>query len=427
MSRARLLVVDDKPSFLTLFEKLVGDRMEVHTVSSAEKALGLMAAMDVDVVVTDVRMPGMGGLDLLREIKRAAPAVEVILVTGYGTIPQAVEAMKIGAFSYITKPFDPDEALALITSAATRRHERALMPETDTDDPEFETRNERMQRTLELVRRAARSNLPILLLGEVGTGKRQLARWIHRQSSQTAKPFTSVSAREFDPSIYPNEGTAYVSEIELLSARSQEGWLSMLARGEGPRWIASALEPPEELVETGRLQAELVRHLAAMPIAVPALRERQEDIPILISALVAAQPAEVRRPFTPEALAALVAYDWPGNVRQLARLVTTLSASVTTQRIGFAALPDEITRAPSLHIDPAWLVELSYREVLDLARDRTTQDYLVQLLKAARGNVTRAAQRADVERESLHRLMRKYHLRAEDFRMPRGEHAADDG
>ena len=117
MTRPRLLVVDDKPSFLSLFQKIAGDRMEVHVASSAAKALGVLALESFDVVVTDIRMPGIDGMELLRQLKERAPDVEVIVVTGYGTIPQAVKAMQIGAYSYLTKPIDPDRKSTRLNSS----------------------------------------------------------------------------------------------------------------------------------------------------------------------------------------------------------------------------------------------------------------------------------------------------------------------
>ncbi|NUP08674.1 MAG: response regulator [Polyangiaceae bacterium] len=210
MTRARILVVDDKPTFLSLFEKLAGDRMDVRTASTAAKALGVLELETVDVVVTDIRMPDMDGVELLHELKRRGLDIEVILVTAYGTIPQAVRAMQDGAFSYLTKPFDPAEALAIIEAAILRRRMRE--------------------------------------------------------------------------------------------------------------------EPAADSVEEDR--------------------DGRDD-----------------------------------DAQEGSRLAA-----------------------------------LSYREVVDLARDRATREYLVELLRTARGNVTRAAQRARLERESLHRLMRRYHLRAEDFR-----------
>ncbi len=419
MSRPRLLVVDDKPSFLALFEKLVGTRMEVRTAPTGNKALGLLALEEFDVVVSDIRMPGIDGLDLLREIRRCAPHVEVILVTAYGTIPQAVAAMQAGAFSYLTKPFDPDEALALIESAADRKAERARLrraPALRASLGEAEARSDAMLRTLELAERAASSTSPVLLLGEVGSGKRWLARYIHATSSRRALDFTLVEARGTDLLAVPDAGTALVADLDLLGAEHQRRLLQAMDSRRNVRWIAGAHEPLDAAAEDGRLSQELLSRFQAFPIALPPLRERQEDIPLLTSKFLQQAARGRSLTFTSEALAALVAYDWPGNVRELDKTVGGLVREARSSRIGVDALPSHITRSPNFRADAARLVELSYREVMDLARDRTTRDYLVELLKAARGNVTRAAQRAAVERESLHRLMRRYQLRAEDFR-----------
>lgn len=421
MSRPRLLVVDDKPSFLALFEKLVGDRMETRTAPSGAKALGLLALESFDVVITDIRMPGVDGLALLREIRRSAPAVEVILVTAYGTIPEAVAAMQAGAFSYLTKPFDPDETFTLIESAVQRKRERDLVrraaPATGQAGAP-EARSEAMVRALELARRAASSRSPVLLLGEVGTGKRTLARFIHDSSRAAPLSFHAIEARAFELHMPAELGTAFVGDLELLSREQQAALLAAIEASTDTRWIAGAHEPLEAAVSDGNFDPALLAYFSSFPIALPPLRERQEDIPLLTARFLAQAGAATGQPvsITSEALAALVAYDWPGNVRELGKAVTSLARDATSGRIGLSALPELITRRPHFRAEAARLIELSYREVMDLARDRTTRDYLVELLHDARGNVTRAAQRAAIERESLHRLMRRYHLRAEDFR-----------
>jgi len=421
LTRARVLVIDDKPTFLSLFQKLIGDRMDVRVAASGAKALGLLALESFDVVVTDVRMPGMDGLAVLREVKQRAHDVEVILVTGYGTIPQAVQAMQDGAFSYLTKPFDPDEALQLIESAVARKRAAdraagAARPAEGQGGMDY--RSGAMRRVLEVVRGAAATDLPILLLGEVGTGKRTVARMIHGGSTRSHESFLTLDATSIARGFEATAGTVYVSEVEQLGAVQQAEWLRLIDQRPGPRWIASTHEPLETAVAEGTFDPRLHARLNAFPICMPALRDRQEDIPVLAASFVERSVAGSRAApaLTSEALAALVAYDWPGNVRELQATIQRLVEFASGGFIGVDALPEEVRGHPNLRVDPAMLVELTYREVIDLARDRATRDYLIELLRAARGNVTRAAQRAAVERESFHRLMRRFHLRADDFR-----------
>ncbi len=420
MTRARVLVVDDKASFLTLFEKLIDGRADVLTASSASRALGMLAVESFDLVITDIRMPGMDGQALLREIKQRAPEIEVILVTAYGTIPQAVEAMQHGAFSYVTKPFEPDEAWATI-EAAIRRKQAQDRARASSHVPvqilSASFRSVAMQRVFEVVRAAAQSPTPVWLLGEPGCGRRTVARWIHDESG-AAGPFTATDPARLRTTTGGFSGTLYVSNAEQLDV-AQQRWLAAALAEPGPlRLIVSAEEPPERLVADGILEQTLAQQLCQLPIQIPPLRERQADIPVLVRTFLERASSGASTPvgLTAEALAALVAYDWPGNVGELQSVIHGMAVQHPGRIIGLDAVPGEIRARPNLRVDPAQLVELSYREVVDLARDRVTREYLVQLLRACHGNVTRAAQRAAVERESLHRLMRRFHLRAEDFR-----------
>jgi two-component system response regulator AtoC len=424
MSRPRLLVVDDKATFLSLFEKIVGERMDVHLAGHGAKALGLLAVESFDVVVTDIRMPGVDGMALLAQIKARSPDIEVILVTGYGTIPQAVEAMQGGAFSYLTKPFDPDVALATIVAAVARRRERqrdrSASRTVDPGETWLSGRSELIVRVWELASRAAAARVPVLLLGEIGTGKQALARLIHRQCPVASQPFHLIRATDWgldDQRV----GTVFLPDVDRLPKDHQDQLLAELRDKPSLRWIFASQEPLDETSAEHPLLEALAAETGSFPITLPPLRERQEDIPLIASSILSAMPPrDGEAPsLTSEALAALVAYDWPENVRELAQTLDAMARRTTAPRIGIEAVPEEVRRAPNLRADPARLVELTYREVIDLARERTTRDYLVELLRAARGNVTRAAQRADIERESLHRLMRRFHLRAEDFRSRR--------
>jgi DNA-binding NtrC family response regulator len=453
VSRRRILVVDDKPNFLALFRRIVGEEHELFTASDASEALACLARNAVDVVVSDVKMPGGDGIELLRQIKTLYPDTEVILMTAYGAVPDAVMAMKAGAYHYLTKPFDPDAALGVIKDALARRtnSERMLV----AGEPRIIAASETMREVVELIARAARSDATVLITGESGTGKELVAREVHARSSRSKGRFVAVNCGALPESLIEAElfgvvkgaftgatatrgglfheaagGTLLLDEVaelplalqvKLLRAVQERAVRRVGGVDEEPldvRIVAATNVDVEAAVEEGKLREDLFYRLNVVSIRVPPLRERPEDIePLAVEFLRRASAARggAALRFAEDAAAALAAYDWPGNVRQLENAVARAVAVTQDAQVTAEALPDEITRGPkeALAVD---LASLQYRDVIAQSRDQSSKEYLVALLKAVRGNVTAAAKRAGLERESLHRLLTRYGLRAEDFR-----------
>lgn len=434
--KARVLVVDDKPTILTLLVRILGGTHDVITASNGEEALHRLRTEPFDVVLSDVRMPGADGFTVLREAKRMRPDVEVILMTAYASVPSAVEAMKSGAYDYLPKPFDPDEASLLVARALERRRtgEDALLVssiiETVGPTRPMVGTGEFVSEVSSFIDRATVSEFPILLTGDPGTGKLLVARTIHERSAagalavfhcRTAADVPQVLGRVLNGSAH----TVVLRNPERLDADAQSTLLRFLAderptKTQRVRLMAlTTLPSPSALREHG-LREELCRRLAAMHLHLRPLRERKADIPVLARHILEADA----RPGTPvpdlsaPALDALVRYDWPENVRELEDVLRSAAAASGGKEISAAALPEHLRMVP-LAQPRETLINMQYRAAVDLARETVSREYLRALMQETNGNVTRAAERAGMERESLHRLLKRYDLRSEDFKLGR--------
>jgi two-component system response regulator AtoC len=458
VKRARILVVDDKDNYLALFRRIVPADVEVVGASDGARALELLAAEPFDVVLSDVRMPGADGMTVLRKVREAGLDAEVILMTAYGTIADAVKAMKLGASEYLTKPFDPDDAVAAIESALERRRVRAAGPRRTLPATQLVGQSESMRRVLDLIARAAASDAPVLVAGESGTGKELVARTIHVRSGRSERRFVPVNCGALGDTDVEAElfgwvrgaragsgakrgsfeeaagGSLFLDEVEALPLAVQvkvtraieERVIRRLGSTEehvvDVRIIAATDIDISRAVEQGRFRAELYDRLNVLSIDLPALRERRDDIPLLADALLRRVSAGAHPPrsLSPDAVAALVACEWPGNVRQLENALARAVAGTPSSVLSAAALPDDVRAgARPRPRRAASLAALPYRKAIAVERERATREYVVALLQDVQGNVTQAAERAGIERESFHRLMKRHAVRAEDYR-PKG-------
>jgi DNA-binding NtrC family response regulator len=461
MTRARVLVADDKDNNLKLLKKILSPEFDVTLAEDGTRALALLSVSDYEVVVTDIKMPGADGMTVLREVKRRRPETEVILMTAYGSVEKAVEAMKEGAYHYLSKPFDPDEALLLVQRAAERRllrtQARDLRSALDTAS-RFENlvgSSVAMRKVLDLMQRAADSDATVLITGESGTGKEVVARSLHVASPRRQRRFVPVNCGAIPEALVESELFGYVkgaftgaaTDRRGLFEEADGGTLFLDEIGELPlamqvklnralqeraiRRVGASEEQPVDVrviaatnldlkaaASAGRFREDLFYRLNIFPIRVPPLRDRRDDIPALAALFVERHARKDRRPegFTAEALAALVEYDWPGNVRELENVVQRALAVSDGPRIRVGALPEDVGALRPRGPSGARLETLTYREVLDLAKDRALRDYLVALMKDLTGNVTQAAERAGIERESMHRLLKRYGVKSEDFK-----------
>ena len=461
--KARVLVCDDKENFTKLFRRILpDDRYEVTTAEDGNRALALVAAGDFDVVVSDIRMPGADGLAVLREAKGRDPDVEVILMTAYATVPAAVDAIRHGAYDYLAKPFEPDEALLVVDRALERRRlkqqardlRRALEGIHRID--ELVARSPTMAPVVAMVKRAAGSDSTVLITGESGTGKEVVARAIHNSGERKKARFIAVNCGAIPENLIESElfghvrgsytgatgdrrglfeeaheGTLFLDEIADLPLAMQVK-LNRVLQERKVRRIGDSDEHPVDVrviaatnvdlrarVSGGQFREDLFYRVNVLHIALPALRERREDIPALAAYLLRRQAARRESElegFTEEALSAMVKYPWPGNVRELENAIERAIAVSEGPRIELEALPPEVAATLRPRATHGTEMHLTYREVVDLARDRASREYLITLMRELGGNVTEAARHAGMERESLHRLLKRYGVRSEDFK-----------
>jgi two-component system response regulator AtoC len=461
MERARVLVVDDKENIRKLLARILEETCDVVTAADGNRAIALLAAQPFDAIVTDLRMPGADGFEVLRAAKARAPDTEVVMMTAYATVPDAVEAMKQGAFDYLAKPFDPDDAALVVARALERRRLRAPADVSPAGAAPFAFHNlvgrsPPMLEAYRLLEQAAGLDITVLLAGETGTGKELAARAVHFHGARRERRFVPVNCGALPAELVESElfghargaftgavgakpglfeeaegGTLFLDEIgELplpvqvkLNRALQEKEIRRVGETQpvavNVRIIAATHRDLKAEVQAGRFREDLFYRLNVFPVRLPPLRERREDVPLLAVHFLGKHANALRRELTgfdPEALRALAGYPWPGNVRELENAVERAVAIAAGPLVTVRDLPADVTGGPVGAIPGELLAAMPYRDAVDQARDRVSRDYLAALLREFEGNVTRAAERAGVERESLHRLLKRYGVRSEDYK-----------
>ena len=462
MERARVLVVDDKENILKLFARILGDGYELTTAADGGRAISLVATQPFDVVVTDLQMPHADGFEVLRAVKARAPETEVVMMTAYATVTDAVEAMKQGAYDYLQKPFDPDDASLVVARALERKRlkERAAALRQEVGGVHafhnLVGRSDRMREVYRLLEQASGLDITVLLQGETGTGKELAARAVHYHSARKERRFVPVNCGALPAELVESElfghargsftgaagmkrglfeeaegGTIFLDEIGDLPLPMQVKLNRALQEKEirrvgdtaairtNVRVIAATHRDLKAEVAAGRFREDLFYRLNVFPVVLPPLRERREDVPLLAGHFLEKHAGVLGRRLTgfeADALRALTGYPWPGNVRELENAVERAVAVGTGTTVALRDLPADVKGTQEGSLPPEVLARMPYREAVDLARDRVTRDYLVALLRELEGNVTRAAERAGLARESLHRLLKRYGVRSDDFK-----------
>lgn len=394
---ARVLIVDDEKNIrnnLTRFVRELG-----HEVESAEDAATALRHADqgaFDIVLTDVRMPGVDGLELLRHLRRRNPQSVVVLMTAYATIPQAVEAMRAGAYDYLVKPFALDQLRALLARACElqglRRENAALRQMLGEEAHVLHSESAEMQRALQTAERAAASDATVLLTGESGTGKNVLAKAIHQWSPRAGEPFVTIQCTTLAENLVESElfghvkgaftgawkdkpgrleaardGTVFLDEIGELPVGAQAKLLRVIEErvfervgGQetmrvDARVVAATNRDLEKEVQEQRFRQDLYFRLNVIGIRLPPLRERMPDLPALTSQLLMGLSAKHRRArliLNQEAARALAAYHWPGNIRELVNVLERAVVLARDETIGVDDLPDHVL-APEDRLRPS--------------------------------------------------------------------------
>ncbi len=442
--KPRILVVDDEEIVReSLTDWLAEEGCAVEAVPDGASAIRRVGEEAWEVLLVDLKMPGIDGLQVLAEARRLQPGATVVIMTAYASVDTAVQAMKLGAYDYLVKPFEPEELSHMVgkilAQQALRRENLALRKALKQQYRfhELVSKSARMQAVFEVARSAAASNSTVLLLGESGTGKELLARAIHTESPRAEGPFVVVSCAALTESLLEGElfghekgaftgatatrrgklelahgGTLFLDEIGDISPKLQLDLLRFLEQHEfrrvggtevirvDARIIAATNRDLRQAVADGRFREDLFYRLNVIPILLPPLRERTEDIPLLVEhflELLRAETGKAVEGVTREAMGALMARPWPGNVRELRNL---LERGVVMARGPYIAAPDlELLPAPASPGE----VPVSLRE----AERRHIQTVLVR----CGWNVTRAARALGIDRVTLHRKIEKYGLR----------------
>jgi two-component system, NtrC family, nitrogen regulation response regulator GlnG len=376
-------LVDDDASIRWVLERaLEQGGMRTTAFEEAESVLAALAREEPDVLVTDIRMPGRSGLDLLEEIRNQRPRLPVIVMTAHSDLESAVAAYQGGAFEYLPKPFDIDQAVELVRRAAEQTHRSAASTVESRRIPEMLGHAPAMQEVFRAIGRLSRSSMTVLITGESGTGKELVARALHRHSPRAAKPIIALNTSAFTADLLESElfghekgaftgatelrrgrfeqadgGTLFLDEIGDMSPQLQTRLLRVLAEGEfyrvggqlpvkvDVRVIAATHQDLEARVKEGLFREDLLHRLNVIRIGVPPLRNRREDIPELLQHYldVAAMELGVApKTLTDEAAAALVAFDWPGNVRQVVNACRRLTVLAAGREITLADIPEDL-------------------------------------------------------------------------------------
>jgi two-component system response regulator GlrR len=446
MNTSDVLLVDDDPDLLQLISlRLQSAGYRVRTADSGETALAALAVARPSAVITDLRMPGIDGMQLFEAIHRAHPALPVIILTAHGTIPDAVSATQRGVFGFLTKPFDSQELLQKVAAAIKLSGDdgQAMAPSAEWRAG-IVTRSAKMEDLLRQARLVADSDASVLIFGESGTGKELLARAVHRASRRAERSFLAVNCGAIPGELLESElfghargaftgavqahkglfqaadgGTLFRDEIGDMPLPLQVKLLRVLQEGEvrpvgatqsipvDVRVISATHRDLDAARAAGQFREDLYYRLNVVSMRLPPLAERREDIPVLATHFLRKLAERYRKPLptlAPDAMALLIAAPWPGNVRQLLNLLEQAVALTAT-----AVIPASVVQN-ALSEDDAALVPL------EEARKSFERDYLVRLLKITGGNVTQAAQMAKRNRTEFYKLLQRHKLEPSMFK-----------
>jgi two-component system, NtrC family, nitrogen regulation response regulator NtrX len=444
-----ILIVDDEPGVRSALGGVLRDEgYDVDAVDSGEACLERLSRQAYDVVVLDIWLPGMDGLQTLARMRERQVDTQVVIISGHGNIESAVRAIKMGAFDFVEKPLSLEKTVLVVRNALRQRNleaeNRALRARVDAQHTMVGD-SYAMVKLREQVAMAAPTNGRVLIFGENGTGKELVARNIHQMSRRRAGPFVEVNCAAIPEDLIESElfghvrgaftgavadrrgkfelahgGTIFLDEIADMSLKTQAKVLRVLQEqimepvgGSNrikvdARVLAATNKDLTAEIRAGRFREDLYFRLNVVPIFVPPLRDRQEDIPLFADYFMAVLAREYgRRPktFESDALVALRQYPWPGNVRELRNLIERLMIMVPGDRISSRDVtfldqgPPADERAPTQTLSSAPLHE---------ARDQFERDYILRALAAQQGNISRTADMLGIERSNLYRKMRSF-------------------
>ena len=460
--KARILVVDDEEIVVRSCLRILGEETdyEVESVQDGMDALKRIDENHYDVLILDIMMPRMDGLEVLQRVKETHPDIDVVMVTGLSQIDTAVRSMKLGAFDYLPKPFDPDELKLVVKRALERRQllqENLELRSEVSSKYRFENiigSSPQMQNVYRLIAKCAPTNSTVMLTGESGTGKELIARAIHYNSLRKDKPFVAVDCNSLSENLLESEmfghvkgsftgavtnkkgmfevadsGTLFLDEIGNVSLTTQAKLLRVIQEREFKavgdtrtqaanfRLITATNKDLKAMVAEGTFREDLFYRINIFPIAIPPLRERRDDIPSLAFHFLKVFDEELGKKvveFSEGAMSALVHYDWPGNVRELENTIHRAVILATDKVVRQAHLTNIVDLLPRIDLDvPRTSDEL--KRIKKVAREKSVENieklFVLEALKRNAWNVTRSAEETGMQRANFQALMKKYDIR----------------
>jgi len=467
MEKASILIIDDEQVICKGCRLALSDEQRFVESCTTGKA-GLEATLNgaYDVVLLDMKLPDMDGMEILKTIRKEKAETYVIVMTGYSTVRNAVEAMKLGAFDYLAKPFTDDELIIVVGKAVEKKR---LVEENISLRKELLIRrgfsnivgeSPSMLRIFRLVEKVAPTDSTVLIYGESGTGKELFAGALHAHSHRTARQFVAVDCSTLSPGLLESElfghvkgaftgaiqdkagifevadkGTLFLDDIANLSLDIQAKLLRVLeaheykpvgashAKKTTARIIAATNKDLKAMVDEGEFREDLYYRLNVFPIYLPPLRERKDDIPKLAYHFLlhfCRKTGKRIEGFTDDALETLVNYDWPGNVRQLKNVIERLVIMSDTNTLDLIYLLEHLQMRRPLKADsiPDTVEDLNAikKHLLENTFGQIQKAFIIKALKASNGNVSRAAEDIGMKRPNFHALMRKHNISAQDIK-----------
>ncbi len=466
-AQKQVLVADDEPNLRrVLSAQLHRDGYEVIAVEDGQAALDALEAHHVDVVITDLRMPRVDGMELLKQVTRTHPDVPVIMITAHGTVDTAVEALKLGAFDYITKPFEQSEFRNVVAKASRTRELSQRDVALESSEPgryRLIGQSQPMSEVYQVIERVADTPSTVLITGESGTGKELIARALHENSSRKNKPFIRVNCAAIPRDLIESElfgyekgaftgavtskpgrfelahdGTLFLDEIGEIPVNMQVKLLRAIQEQEfervggiktievDVRLVAATNRDLQEEIKHARFREDLYYRLNVVQVRLPPLRERTSDIPLLVDHFSRRFRGKLKkdvRGATDAAMERLLSHPWPGNIRELENVIERCILFCDSDRIDVGDLPPELRMAsiapPSAEAKPATAEEKrpserptpGLKEAVREATSRVERELIVRALQQTGGNVTHTARLLKISRKSLQTKMKELGLR----------------
>ncbi len=456
--QAKVLVVEDERSMRRVLRAMLEKQgFEVQTATNGLEAIAALNAHTISVIISDIKMPEMNGMELLSHVMGHFPGIPMILITAHGTVDNAVEALKKGAFDYVTKPFDRDELQQVVQKAfqtyqLNSRYYRPVQEELGQYD--IIGRSRKMMEIYEAIAKVADTPSTVLITGEHGTGKELVARALHQNSSRRDKPYITINCAAIPHNLMEAElfgyekgaftgavsakagkfeladgGTLFLDEIGEIPVEMQVKLLRILQYETferiggvktikvNVRLVAATNRKLEDMIKEGTFREDLYYRLKVVPMTLPPLRERRSDIPLLVGHFIKRFNKRLNKEIegiTPEALTCLEEHDWPGNIRELENVMERNILFASEPRITLQDLPPELLqRGETLAARPPIGGDgsLSLPEMWKQEKERLERGMISQALDQTGGNVTQAAKILGISRKSLQKKMKELGLR----------------